>query len=49
VTSLQSQKGVERERAGTPKAPEIDAALTDLTQGTGRDWLSYFRRGAAQR
>jgi K+-transporting ATPase c subunit len=43
------KKGVERERAGTPKASEIDAALSDLTQGTGRDWLSFFRRGAAQR
>jgi K+-transporting ATPase ATPase C chain len=42
-------KGVDRERAGTPSAAEIDSAFADLTKTTGRDWLSYYRRRAAQR
>jgi TolA-binding protein len=43
------KKGVERERAGTPKAAEVEDALSGLTQGNGRDWLAHFRRLAAQR
>lgn len=41
-------KGVERERAGTPSAIVIDATLADLTHETGKDWLAYFRARAAK-
>jgi len=41
-------KGVDREKLGTPPAPEIDAALAGLTETTGRDWLSYFRKRIKQ-
>jgi len=40
-------KGVEREKAGTPPAPEIDAAFRDLTKMTGKEWLEYYRKDAA--
>jgi TolA-binding protein len=39
-------KGVEREKAGTPKTADIDAAFRDLTATTGKDWLSYYRKTA---
>jgi hypothetical protein len=39
-------KGVEREKAGTPGSAEIDAALAGLTKTTGRDWLAFFRQKA---
>ncbi len=37
-------KGVERERAGTPTNAEIDATFADLTASNGRDWLAYYRQ-----
>ncbi|HMB03073.1 MAG TPA: hypothetical protein VKP69_04940 [Isosphaeraceae bacterium] len=40
------QKGIERERAGTPGSAEIDAAFRDLTPATGKDWLAAYRKGA---
>jgi TolA-binding protein len=42
-------KGVEREKAGTPPKGEIDSTFADLTTQTGKDWLSFFRRRALQR
>lgn len=42
-------KGVERERAGTPGTAEIDAAFAELTKDNGREWLSFFRHRAAKR
>jgi hypothetical protein len=43
------EKGVERERAGTPPNFQIDAAFRDLTPATGRDWLEAYRRRARTR
>ncbi len=41
-------KGVDRERAGTPSAAEVDAAFAEiLPPGPGRDWLSFYRQRAA--
>jgi hypothetical protein len=39
-----ADKGVERERAGTPSSSRIDSALAGLTLPTGREWLAYYRR-----
>jgi hypothetical protein len=40
------QKGVEREKAGTPSPSLIDAAFINLTRNTGKDWLSFYRQQA---
>ncbi|WP_165219670.1 tetratricopeptide repeat protein [Aquisphaera insulae] len=40
------ERGLEREKAGTPDRSEIDAAFVDLTTETGRDWLAYYRKRA---
>jgi K+-transporting ATPase ATPase C chain len=42
-------KGVERERAGTPDTASIEAALAGLSKTTGKDWLSYYRQRASKR
>jgi K+-transporting ATPase ATPase C chain len=42
-------KGMERERAGSPPTAVIDAAFSDLTKATGKDWLAYYRQRAAGR
>ena len=39
-------EGAQREKAGTPERSEIDAAFSDLTSETGKDWLAFYRRGA---
>ncbi len=39
-------QGVDREKAGKPDRPRIDAAFADLTAETGKDWLAYYRRRA---
>ena len=41
-------RGVEREKAGTPPAADIDAAFSDLTRANGKDWLAYYRRRASK-
>ena len=41
-------RGVEREKAGTPPAADIDAAFSDLTRTNGKDWLAFYRRRASQ-
>ncbi len=41
-------KGIERERAGTPSVVDINAALAGLTKATGGEWLSYYRQRAAR-
>lgn len=38
------QKGIERERAGTPDRAQIDAAFKDLTESTGKVWLEGYRK-----
>jgi TolA-binding protein len=43
------QKGIEREKAGSPGASEIDAAFRDLTPATGKDWLAGYRQRARSR
>ena len=40
------QKGIEREKAGSPKPAEIDTAFRDLTTATGKDWLAGYRKYA---
>jgi len=47
-TERLANRGVERERAGTPPKAEIDSTFADLTQETGKAWLAFFRRRAAQ-
>jgi hypothetical protein len=42
------KKGIERERAGTPPADQIDAAFSILTPDTGKDWLATYRKRAAK-
>jgi hypothetical protein len=41
------EKGIERERAGTPVSSTIDAAFSDLPATLGRDWIVEYRRRAA--
>ena len=41
-------KGVEREKAGTPSPAEIDSEFSVLTKANGRDWLSFFRKRATR-
>ena len=38
-------QGVEREKAGSPKAPEIDAVMTDLAPAS-KKWLDFYRQRA---
>ncbi|MBX6314705.1 MAG: hypothetical protein IRY99_17590, partial [Isosphaeraceae bacterium] len=45
-TQRLAERGVERERAGTPDSAAIDKALAGLTKATGKEWLDYFRRQA---
>jgi TolA-binding protein len=40
--------GVAREKAGTPDRAKIDATFADLTIPTGKDWLAFYRKQAAQ-
>ncbi len=39
-------QGVDREKAGKPDRPQIDAAVADLTAETGKDWLAFYRQRA---
>ena len=39
-----AEKGLARERAGTPSSAEIDATLARLAPITGESWLNSFRR-----
>jgi TolA-binding protein len=48
-TERLANRGVDREKAGTPPKAEIDAAFADLTPEIGKDWLAFFRRRAAKR
>jgi hypothetical protein len=41
------EKGIERERAGTPAGGVIDATFGELSPAQGRDWLGEYRRRAA--
>jgi hypothetical protein len=43
------QRGVERERAGTPGRAEIDALFRDLPPDQGGDWLRGWREQAMRR
>jgi hypothetical protein len=43
------EKGIERERAGTPSTVLIDASFNDLTAAQGHDWIAEYRRRAARR
>lgn len=38
------ERGIERERAGTPKTTDIDEAFRTLTSDTGKDWLQAYRQ-----
>ena len=40
--------GVAKEKAGSADKTKIDAAFADLTLQTGKDWLAYYRKLAAQ-
>jgi tetratricopeptide (TPR) repeat protein len=43
-TSRLVEKGIERERAGTPSGPVIDRTFKDLTSATGKEWLATYRK-----
>ena len=40
------ERGVAREKAGTPPKSEIDSAFAGLTKETGKEWLDFYRRRA---
>ncbi|SIN73033.1 hypothetical protein SAMN05444166_0491 [Singulisphaera sp. GP187] len=42
------KKGVEREKAGSPKSSEIDAFFRDLDTGTGKEWLAFQRKNVTK-
>jgi chaperonin cofactor prefoldin len=46
ATETMVNEGVNREKAGKPPKPEIDAAFAGLTKETGKEWLDYYRRRA---
>ena len=39
-------KGVDREKAGTPSTAEIDAAFATLTPAPVKPWFDHFRKSA---
>ena len=39
-------QGVEHERAGVPKAADIDAEFADLPPTRGKNWLDFYRKRA---
>lgn len=41
-----AEKGVEREKAGTPAPADIDRTFRTLTTATGKDWLAAYRARA---
>jgi len=43
------EKGIERERAGTPPKPVIDETFKGLTSATGKDWLAGYRQRVDRR
>lgn len=45
-TEAAVNKGIEREKAGSPAKAEIDAALGSLTKAQGKDWLDAYRAKA---
>lgn len=45
-TERLANKGVERERVGSPSKAKIDSALTSLMPISGRDWIASIRRNA---
>jgi hypothetical protein len=47
LTERLVEKGIERERAGTPSTAVIESAISDLTIAQGRDWLAQYRRRIA--
>lgn len=48
TTANMAKKGVEREKAGTPKSSEIDAIFRELDSGTGKEWLAFKRKDVAK-
>jgi hypothetical protein len=44
ATGALVEKGIARERAGTPPSPVIDQTFKDLTSDTGKDWLAAYRK-----
>jgi hypothetical protein len=48
-TAHLAEKGIERERAGTPPKVVIDATFKDLTSAMGKDWLSAYRQRVQNR
>jgi hypothetical protein len=42
------EKGVERERAGTPSNSKIDSSFSMLKKETGKDWLDAYRARARE-
>jgi hypothetical protein len=43
---VMAEQGVEREKAGKPPKPEIDAAFAGLNRETGKEWLDFYRQRA---
>jgi hypothetical protein len=43
------EKGIARERAGTPPRPVIDETFKGLTSATGKDWLATYRKRVGTR
>jgi len=41
-------EGMARETAGKPDKAKIDAAFSDLTVATGKEWLAFYRNRATQ-
>jgi TolA-binding protein len=45
-TQIMAEQGADREKAGKPPKPEIDAAFAGLTKETGKEWLDFYRQPA---
>jgi hypothetical protein len=42
------ERGVERERLGTPNRAKIEATFASLKKETGKDWLEAYRKRVRQ-
>jgi hypothetical protein len=40
------EKGIERERLGTPNKAKIDSSFSSLKKETGKEWLAAYRQRA---
>jgi hypothetical protein len=43
-TASRVERGMERERAGSPSKADLEAAFSDLSADAGKSWLDSYRQ-----